>query len=225
MAGDSKIQLLPKPWPGDALPPPTSSLLSLASSKSLLAAAGPSELIIANTNTVRGSFAKDRPENSNTRPFTPELTLSLPTRVSQVTFTSDEKYLVVSAESNGGLAVYDVQNILQGGTNPAFEISTLGVSLRALVPNPSLEKASFLALVTTAGDLLVTNLENRQLVTGSNGPVLKSGVSCVCWSRLGKQLVAGLGDGSAYQLTPEGIGKAEIPKPPSIHGDDHGKRS
>jgi nucleoporin NUP159 len=197
--------------------------LSLASSKGLLAAAGPSELIIARTKSVRGAYAGGSLDKSGTRPFTPELTISLPTRISQVAFTTDEKYLVVSAESNGGLAVYDVQSILQGGTTPAFEIGTLDVSLSALIPNPSLERASFLALVTINGDLLIINLENRQFVTSSNGPVLKSGVSCVCWSRLGKQLVAGLRDGSAYQLTPEGVGKAEIPKPPLIEGDYHGK--
>ncbi|KAJ3472570.1 hypothetical protein NLG97_g10881 [Lecanicillium saksenae] len=57
----------------------------------------------------------------------------------------------------------------------------------------------------------MANLRERQV---SNA--LKSQVSCISWSAKGKQLVAGLGDGSIYQMTPEGQGKAEIPKPPSI---------
>lgn len=137
-------------------------------------------------------------------------------RISQLAFSADESYLVLSAETGGGLAIYDVQALLQGSTQSAFELSTNSESLRALVPNPTPEKGELFAVVTTSGKLMMANLKERNLISGSNGPVLKEGVSCVSWSARGKQLVAGLGDGSAYQMTPEGVGKAEIPKPPSI---------
>ena len=34
--------------------------------------------------------------------------------------------------------------------------------------------------------------------------------------------MAGLGDGTCYQMTPEGEGKADIPRPPAVEGDQHG---
>ena len=143
-------------------------------------------------------------------------------RVSQVAFSADENYLAISAETGGGLAVYEVQAIMQGNTQPAFELSTNQTSLRALVPNPTPEMAELFAVVTITGQLMMANMKTRQLLNGPNGPVMKDGVSCVSWSNKGKQLVAGLGDGAAFQMTPEGEGKAEIPKPPAIQGDQHG---
>jgi nucleoporin NUP159 len=76
--------------------------------------------------------------------------------------------------------------------------------------------------VTTNGELLMANLKTRSLVRGPGGPVLKAGVSCVSWSNKGKQVVAGLADGTAYQMTPEGEGKANIPRSPDIEGNQHG---
>jgi len=149
--------------------------------------------------------------------------LPIGVRVSQVAFSADEKYLAISAEVGGGLAVYDVQAIMQGNTQSAFELSTNGTSLRALIPNPTAEKAELFAVVTTNGQLMIANMKTRQLLNGPNGQVMKDGVSCVSWSTKGKQLVAGLGNGGGFQMTPEGEGKAEIPRPPAIEGDQHGK--
>lgn len=132
-------------------------------------------------------------------------------RISQLAFTADENYLILSAESGGGLAVYEVASLLQGSTNSAFELPTNGQSLRALAPNPTAEKAELCAIVTQSGELFMANLRERQL---SNA--LKSQVSCISWSAKGKQLCAGLGDGSIHQMTPEGQAKGEIPKPPSV---------
>lgn len=142
-------------------------------------------------------------------------------RVSQLTFSIDESYLVLSAENGGGLAVYDVDALLNGSTNSAFELSTNGQSLRALTPNPT--QGELLAVVTVDGNLMMANLKERSFVTGPNGQVLKDGVSCVSWSTKGKQLVAGLGNGTAYQMTPAGEGKGDIPKPPDVANGDHGK--
>lgn len=119
------------------------------------------------------------------------------------------------------MAVYDVQALEQGSTQSAFELSTNGTPLRALVPNPTPEKAELFAVVTINGELLMANFKTRQILNGSNGQVLKDGVSCVSWSNKGKQLVAGLGNGTAFQMTPEGAGKAEIPRPLALEGDQH----
>ena len=222
LAGDAKVRLLPSPWPSDALPPPTASLLSIASKKGLLAAAGPNSMVIASTESVRQAFSASSDPGISIKPFTPQLTLSIGMRVSQVAFSADEKYLVISAEAGGGLAVYDVQVLMQGSTIPTFELSTNGTSLRALVPNPTSEKAELFAVVTTKGELMIGNLTTRQFLNGARGQTMKDGVSCVSWSTRGKQLVAGLGNGTCYQMTPEGEGKAELPRPPDLQGDEHG---
>ena len=143
-------------------------------------------------------------------------------RISQVAFSADENYLVLSAENGGGLAIYDVQSLMQGNTESSFQLSTEGTPLRALVPNPTPERAELFAVVTTNGQVLMANLKSRQFLSGSQGQVLKQGVSSVSWSFRGKQLIAGLADGTLYQMTPEGENKGEVPRPPNLEGDQHG---
>jgi nucleoporin NUP159 len=135
----------------------------------------------------------------------------MPMRISQLCFTADENYLILSAEAGGGLAVYDVQQMLQGSTKATFELSTNGEALRALVPNPTVEKADLCALITNNGNLHMASLKERQI---SNA--LKSQVSCLSWSTRGKQLIAGLADGTISQMTPEGEAKGDFSKPPGL---------
>ncbi|KAI9890608.1 MAG: hypothetical protein M1814_003806 [Vezdaea aestivalis] len=213
-ARDTKIRLLSEQWPASAPPSTNASLLSVASIQGLLAAAGPSELVIAGTREVRQIFGSKAGVH-NVVPFSPQIRIALPMRLSHVSFTTDEKYLVVALEA-GGLAVYDVQRLIQGDQRLAFEMSTSKEPLRAVVPNPTTEKASLLAIVTSEGNLLIADLDTQKYLDGGNGLVLKSGVSCVTWSTKGKQIVAGFGDGTALQLTHEGIEKAQIPRPPDI---------
>ena len=56
-AGNDKLRLLPSPWPSDSQPLAAASLLSVASGKGLVAAAGPDTLVIASTERVRETFA------------------------------------------------------------------------------------------------------------------------------------------------------------------------
>lgn len=156
-------------------------------------------------------------DDTDIRAFEPQAKLPLSMRVSHIAFTADELYLVLSAENGGGLAVYETQKLLQGVTQSSFELGTNGESLRALVPNPTPEKAELCALVTNNGNLYMANLKERQVSSA-----LKSQVSCLSWSSKGKQLAAGLADGTLYQMTPEGEGKGEVPCPPSI-SDSHGR--
>jgi nucleoporin NUP159 len=112
---------------------------------------------------------------------------------------------------------------MQGSTQTAFELSTNGQALRALTPNPTPEKGELFAVVTADGKLMMANLKERTFISGPDGQFLKEGVSCISWSAKGKQLVAGLGNGTAYQMTPEGDRKAEIPRPPDVDAAQHGK--
>ncbi|KAK4174084.1 putative nucleoporin [Triangularia setosa] len=217
IAGDAKVQLTSKWQPP---PAPTASLLSIAPRKGLVAAASPDAVHIATTESVRKAFEAPKDGDSDVRPFTPQVKVPLPIRISQLAFTVDEQFLILSAETGGGLAVYNTDALTQGGTQSAFEIPTNSESLRALVPNPSPDLSHFVAIVTDKGNLLMANLAEKKLVSGANGPVLRTQVSCVSWSTKGKQLVAGVADGSIYQMTPEGVEKAHIPKSPSV-GDYH----
>ncbi|KAI8947139.1 hypothetical protein F4801DRAFT_25995 [Xylaria longipes] len=213
LAGDAKLRLS-TPW--SPPPSPNASLMSIASRRGLVAAAGPDAVVVASTDAVRKAFEAPKNGESEVRPFTPQLTLPLPIRISQLAFSADETYLILSAEQGGGLAVYDVNALQQGTTQSAFEIPTSGESLRALAPNPLPEKAELCAVVTNGGKLLMANLKERNFVSKGSSQILKEQVSCVSWSTKGKQLVAGLGDGTLCQLTPEGDVKAEIPRPPEL---------
>lgn len=223
IAGESKIRLVSS-WPADALPPPTASLLSIASRTGLLAAAGPESVIIASTQSVRDAFSAPGLADGHIKPFNPQLKLGVRMRVSQVAFTADESHLVISAENEGGLAIYSVESLKKGSTQVEFEISTDRIPLRAMVPNPAPGKAELIAIVTADGKLLVANLQTRTYASGKQGPILREGISCVSWSTRGKQLVAGCGSGACLQMTPEGEPKADIPRPGSIEADQHGKR-
>ncbi|KAG6007289.1 hypothetical protein E4U21_006207 [Claviceps maximensis] len=207
LAGEAKVRLTSS-W--TSAPTDTASLLSVASRKGLVAAAGPDQIIIATTESVRKAFASAKDGDSEVRSFEPQLRIPAPTRISHLAFTADEKYLIMSAESGGGLAVYDVQSLVQGSTNSAFELPTNGESIRFIAPNPSVEKAELCAVVTTKGNLCMANLNERNV----SNP-LRTQVSCLSWSVRGKQLCAGMGDGTICQMTPEGEVKADIPRPPN----------
>ena len=180
-------------------------------------------MIFASTQSVRQAFSSE--SNGNVKQFTPQLVLNLGLRVSQVAFSADESYLVISAEQGGGLAVYEVEALMQGKTEAAFQLATNGTGLRALLPNPTSEKAELVAIVTDNGGLMMANLQTRDFWTGPQGQIMKEGVSCISWSNKGKQLVAGLADGTCFQLAPDGQGKAEIPRPPALEGGQHGMLS
>ncbi|KAI9722425.1 MAG: hypothetical protein M1828_004792 [Chrysothrix sp. TS-e1954] len=220
IAGETKLQLLPSPWPAQDLPKPTSSLLSICSREGLLAAAGPDTLVLGSTKSVRETFTSNASPASNVTSFTPELKISIP-KVSQVSFSSDDKYLTVCAADSGGLAVYEVAALKSGKTDVAFQIATEGVPVRALTPNPFAEFGRIHAVVLQDGKLLIADLAERRIQPGKQGPVLYEGVSCVSWSAKGKQVVAGLGNGTAVQLTWDGQTKATIPRPPQVSDGHH----
>lgn len=133
---------------------------------------------------------------------------------------------MLATENGTHLVVFEVGSLLQGNAQPAMSIPTNGVSLRAVVPNPATPgeaTSALVALVTTNGELWIADLKAGNLVTGPNGPALKTQVSYVCWSNRGKQLVAGLADGTGYQMTPDGTKKDDIPCPSDLEPNCHGK--
>ncbi|GAD93611.1 nuclear pore complex subunit Nup159 [Paecilomyces variotii No. 5] len=230
---DSRIRLLPNPWPEDALPSPTASLLTVAPTKGIVVGGGPDGLFVAKTDAVRQAIAASQPEEDaqgnklekvKTKPFEPQAKIALSAKPTHIAFAAGESALVVATEKADQLLVYDTATLLQSNAQPAISIAMGGVPLRTLVPNPAPAAevhSSLVALVNTNGELSIANLKAGALAPGPGGPVLKNGVSCVSWSNLGKQLVAGLADGTGYQMTPEGEKKDEIPRPPELEGDQH----
>ena len=197
-------------------------MLAVAHHKGWLAGAGPDCLVLADTKSVRDAFTtKPESEDGKIRPFTPKIKLPMQGRVTHVAFSSDETFLITSSEAQGSLIVFHVQDLLNGSTQPAFQIPTSGESLRSLLPNPAKEKAELVAVVTTQGNLLMANMKTRQFESGpaTTGNVLRANTSCVAWSTRGKQLVAGSADGTFYQMTPDGNQKAHLPRAPDLQGD------
>lgn len=165
-------------------------------------------------------------EKVKTKPFQPQATIALPGRPTHIAFASGDSALVLATENGSQLSVFEAGSLLQPNPQPAISIPTNGATFRTICPNPAQaddSHSSLVALVTTSGELLIANLKAGNLVTGPQGNILKTDVSSVCWSNKGKQLIAGLVDGSGYQMTPEGAQKDTIPKPPDLAEPCHGE--
>ncbi|CRG84540.1 Proteoglycan 4 [Talaromyces islandicus] len=220
---DCNIRLLPTPWPADALPQPTSSLLAVSSAKGLVVGGGPNGLVVSTTKAVREAISTKVDGGAKTKPFEPQAQIALPSRPTHVAFCVGDSALAVSTETNNRLFVFDTATLTQGNAQPQLSIET-NAALRTLAPNPTStdqQLSSLVALVTADGNLLLANLKTSSLVNGSSGPVFRSGVASVTWSNKGKQMVAGLADGTCVQLDPQGQVKAEIPRPPELEGNKH----
>ncbi|KIW35436.1 uncharacterized protein PV07_02133 [Cladophialophora immunda] len=217
--GESRVQLLPTPWPADNPPPPSSSLLSVASARGLLAAAGPDAVYITSTTKIREAFNSPPPDKSQTRQFLAEIKLPYP-RVSHLAFSCDESVLVI-ATSTGGIVAFQAESLQKGNLTPALEISTNGQNLRIVAPNPVAESAELFAVITANGELMLLDLKAGAIKSGNEDNVLKRGASCLSWSNRGKQLVAGMADGTAVQMKPDGTVVATIPKSTSLPTDSH----
>lgn len=189
--------------------------------------AGPGSLVVATSDSVRQAISAPTGEDKiKTKAFQPQAAISLPARPTHVAFCSGDDALAVAVENGAQVSVYQTTDLLSGSPQPLISIPTNGATLRALMPNPaSAQEAQshYLALVTVTGELLVADLKAAALLNGPNGPVLRSGVSTVAWSNKGKQLVAGLADGTCCQMTPDGVQKDLIPRPPALDNNCHGK--
>ncbi|RPB29146.1 hypothetical protein L211DRAFT_801130 [Terfezia boudieri ATCC MYA-4762] len=214
--GDVKVKLFPDTFPESSIPISSASLFTIASKKGVFAAAGPSTFILGTTESLRKAFTA-APAGDTRVNYNPTLSLPLPTPISHIVFNSSEEYLILGA-SSGGLAVYSTQSL--GSPNnqakPLFEVSTHGLALREIKPNPSDATAELIAVVTQNGDLRIMKLAQQEFVPGKSGEVLKTSISTVAWSQRGKQIICGLTDGSCAQLTPDGDERATIPKPPGL---------
>lgn len=170
--------------------------------------------ILGTTESLRKTFTA-APAGAAHVNYNATVSIPLPTPVSHIAFNSSEKYLILGA-SSGGVAVYSTDGLLSGTKTSLFEVGTNGLALRELKPNPNPESSEFAAVMTQNGELRMLNLEMKGFVPGSQGEVLKTGISTIAWSQRGKQLICGLMDGACSQITPDGLERASIPKPPGL---------
>lgn len=209
LEGPKKLQFLPSAWTQANAPPASATLLSVASKRGLIAAASPDKLVIASTEKVRKAFQEKPGEKDIITGFSPDTTIPIQ-QLRHVAFSSDEDFLVASAENGGGLAVYGVEQLLKGDTQPGNQIPTDG-PVRTLLANPA--HGQYMAAVSDSGKLEIIDIASSVKQTVRN-----EGVSCVSWSLKGKAFLAGFSDGTAAVFLvgqydkPKGV----IPLPPGL---------
>ncbi|KAI5791946.1 hypothetical protein EDC01DRAFT_602909, partial [Geopyxis carbonaria] len=210
LGGDTKVKVL-EGYTLDNLPQSSASLLNIANKRGLYVAAGPSSFAIGSTAGLREACRTGAE-------YKPELSVPSPINISHVVFNSDESYLILGG-TQGGLAMYSIEALSGSGeTKATFEVGTDGQGLREVKPNPV--APNLIAIITFNGELRMLDLETREFIKRSDGTVvLKPGVGTMTWSKLGKQLVCGMSDGTGWQMTPTGEVKCMLPAPPTV--DNH----
>jgi nucleoporin NUP159 len=162
--------------------------------------------VIGSTASLREAFTKNE--------YTPELSIPSPINISHVAFNADESHLILGI-STGGLAIYSIDDLSNGAGEgrPTFEVR-LDDALRDLKPNPIVPE--LVAVLTMDRDVRILDLNSRLFKSGESGSILNSNVGAFAWSKLGKQIICGLVDGTCRQMTPDGVRKAELPAPPGL---------
>lgn len=218
--GDKRARIPQAVWSEDNLPPSYASLLSIAPAHGLFATAGPEYLVVGQTKTIRDKIWEKLDGGDAVRDYEPLLAIPH-SRIAHVAFSCDETCLVLAEESSNGCVVYGTPELAAKRTNIALRVGT-NAPLRAIVPNPDPVQASLFALLTTNGDLFLTDLsKGGDLQQGVNGQSLASNASCVCWSNRGKQLLVGQADGTILQIKPDGSLVAAVPKPHAVPTNCH----
>lgn len=209
--GPTKLKILPNPWPTDNVPPASVTLLSIASKTGFLAAAGPDTLILASTDKVRKAFQQKPGDSDVISDFAPDASMPVP-KLRHVAFSSDGDFLVISAEDDGGLAVFDPKEIVKQSFKPGNEISTDKQPIRALLPNPTSDLEHIFAAVLDNGKVSLIDV-----VKGTSHTIREDGVVCASWSTKGKALAVGLKDGTGALYLNNGDQKGVIPRPPGLN--------
>ncbi|BFZ64979.1 hypothetical protein YB2330_006142 [Saitoella coloradoensis] len=195
------------PWPEESFPPASSCLLAV-SKQGLYVVGTQTGFVGGRTSTLRDGL-KGASDMGRIQ-FDPEVRVECGGPATHVAFSADERMLLV-ALGNGQILFYDVQQVLAGSPpNPQGSLlSSNGV--RVLAPNPENDSV---ALLGTAGELSIINLSPAPTISNT----VATGVTSVSWSKKGKQIAAGLGNGTIINLTPAGETKRTVAPPPSLPG-------
>ncbi|KAJ6261034.1 hypothetical protein Dda_3699 [Drechslerella dactyloides] len=235
LAGESKVKVFDGQYPENDLPIPSSHLLSISQKRQLFAAGGPQGrspilrpvfakifsdkeyplgVIVARTSTLRAAFQNKSTANANVLPFQPECTIPMSIRLSHVAFTSDGNYLLLGAQL-GGIAIYSVDDILSKGNavQPQSQVTT--GPLLEMKPIPTVAGAEKVCILVGSawgqgGAVGILDVKTQQ-VQGN----LKTGVTSICWSPKGKQIICGGSEGGLAWIKPDGTEADVVPGVPN----------
>ncbi|KAF3921917.1 hypothetical protein ABW20_dc0101517 [Dactylellina cionopaga] len=214
LAGELKVKVFDGQYPENDLPIPSSQLLSISQKRQVFAAGGPQGVVVARTSTLRGAFKNTSAANGNFLPFQPECIIPMSIRLSHIAFTSDGNYLLLGAQL-GGIAVYSVDDILSKGSQvqPLSQITT--GPLLEMKPIPTAASAEKVCIVvgsgwSQGGTVCMVDVKTQQIQ-----PNLKSGVTTVCWSPKGKQIICGGSGGGLAWIKPDGTEADVVPGVPN----------
>ncbi|EWC46773.1 hypothetical protein DRE_04018 [Drechslerella stenobrocha 248] len=214
LAGELKVKVFEGRYPENDLPIPSSHLLSISQKRQLFAAGGPQGVVVARTSTLRATFKNKSVTNGNILPFQPECVIPMSIRLSHVAFTSDGAYLLLGAQL-GGIAVYSVDDILSkgNGVQPQSQITT--GPLLEMKPIPTVAGAEKVCILvgsgwSQGGAVGIVDVKTQQ-VQGN----LKTGVTTVCWSPKGKQIICGGSGGGLAWIKPDGVEADVVPGVPN----------
>jgi nucleoporin NUP159 len=116
----------------------------------------------------------------------------------------------MSGEEQGGLAVFDVAQLMTKKFQPGNQVDTKG-TLRAVLPNPTSQLEHIMAVVHDTGKLQMIDIAKGQSHT-----IRQDGVACAAWSTKGKAIATGLTDGTGVLYLNDGTQKGVIPRPPGV---------
>jgi nucleoporin NUP159 len=169
-------------------------------------------LVVTSTEKVRKAFQGDAGGRDVVSDFTPDVSIPLSNSpLRHVVFSADGDFLVISAEGQGGLAVFGANGLMRGNQKPEQEISTDGIAVRTLLPCPGADYTHCMAVVLDSGKLCLVDVAQAQ-----SRAFPLDGVTCVVWSTKGKAFAAGLKDGTVAIYKMEGNHMGNIPRPPGV---------
>ncbi|KAK6361322.1 hypothetical protein TWF730_005057 [Orbilia blumenaviensis] len=203
LAGELKVKVFDGQYPENDLPIPSSQLLSVSQKRQLFAAGGPQGVVVARTSTLRASFKNISSANGKIIPFQPECVIPMSLRLSHIAFTADGTYLLLAAQL-GGIAVYLVDEILSKGNDVQPQSQIIIGPLLEMKPIPTVAEAEKVCVLVGSGWGQGGNVGILDLKTSQIQENLKSGVTTVCWSPKGKQIICGGSGGGFAWIKPDG---------------------
>ncbi|KAK9240605.1 hypothetical protein V1525DRAFT_175471 [Lipomyces kononenkoae] len=180
-------------------PAGSSNLLAIANGRGLFAIAITGGFIVNQTSTLRDKFADADKTLSG-------LVHHIPEPVQFLTFTSDERHLIVVGQA-GGMAWYFVDDLRQNDAKPR------GFFRKGPLLDIKCNPRNGTSVAVLAGN---RNVYHIDLPTSSLTTVSTGEASSFDWAANGQQLIVGHTDGVLTQHTVSGETLAQVPPPPDV---------
>ncbi|KAI7850415.1 hypothetical protein BDC45DRAFT_518259 [Circinella umbellata] len=189
--------------------PPTVSLLACSSKFGYYVAASLKGFVYGSTKGLRDTIKNL--EKGSTGPLSDKIEVPIPQGpVHQLRITADQTEIIVVV-ADGLVLIYNAKNIVEQKENVSptrsFQLNGDVIDIR---PNPE-------ALPELAAVILNDNkCMIIDLLTGSTTAEIGDGITAICWSPKGKQIVCGRNDGQLVPYDSEGIEKTAIGLPAEL---------